>query len=388
MNARLLTGAVLTATAVAVAGCGSSSSTNSANATTATTATAAASPGTGSASAGVGQAEAAVAAATSFPTAIPVTESLPAKPPTGKTVVFLQCEQQECNLEGKGIAAAAAAIGWQSKVLNFKAAEPATLVAALNTALQYHPVGVFFSGVPQQVWASVQPAYASAGAFITENFDSVAPSGPGVEPGRGYADNAGQVGKLLADEQAADSGGSGASALLVSIPSYPVFVPEASAYQSEIKATCPTCTVTTFDATLPQLLSGQLVPAVVSAVKRSPGIRYIVAVNATFITQLPAALDAAGLGGRYKIIAGQSQAPDQQNVLDGKELAVVNSPFTMGGWQDVDMAIRKAMNQPIPQGDHVVPTVLLTKGNVGTPKDSYDVPSDYASQFMKIWNVG
>jgi ribose transport system substrate-binding protein len=336
---------------------------------------------------GVAAAKAAVAAATTFPTTIPVTEPLPSKPPTGKTVVYLQCEQQECNLEGDGIKAAAAAIGWNYKVVNFQAANPATLVTALKIALQYKPVGVFFSGVPQVVWSSVQQSYAQAGAFITENFDATTPSGPGVEPGRGSAENSTQIGKLMADEQVASSNCAATKSLLVSVPSYPVFVPEATAYQSEIKKTCPDCGISTLNVTLPQLLGGQLVPSVVSAVKRNPGISYIVAVNATFVTQLPSALRAAGLGGHYKIIGGPGQAPDQQDVLKGTELATINSPYTMGGWQDVDMAIRKVMNLPIPQGDHVVPTVLLTKADIGAPKDSYDVPTDYAAQFETLWKV-
>jgi hypothetical protein len=234
----------------------------------------------------------------------------------------------------------------------------------------------------------VQQSYAKAGAFITENFDAKAPSGPGVEAGRGYTDNSEQIGKLMADEQVADSNGAASKALLVSVPSYPVFVPEAAAYQAEIAKTCPGCSVTPLNVTLPQLLGGQLIPTIVSAVKRTPGISYIVSVNATFVTQLPPALAAAGLAGKFKIIGGPSQAADQQAVLNGTVLAAVNSPYTLGGWQDVDMAIRKVMNMPIPQGDHVVPTVLLTKADIGTPENSYDIPSDYAAQFKKLWLVG
>jgi hypothetical protein len=32
--------------------------------------------------------------------------------------------------------------------------------------------------------------------------------------------------------------------------------------------------------------------------------------------------------------------------------------------------------------------VLLNKSNVGTPADSYDVPTDYPSLFEKLWDVG
>jgi ribose transport system substrate-binding protein len=336
----------------------------------------------------VAAAESYTKAATTFSTTIPVTGALPSKPPTGKTVVFLQCEQQECANEGQGLNAAAAAVGWTVKTLNFKAADPATLVAALKTALQYKPVGVFFSGAPQVTWASVQPLYASAHAFITENFDSTAPSGPGVLAGRGYGDDSTHIGKLLADAQIANSQGAPANSLIVSVPDYAVFVPTAKEYHTEIAAACPACTVTDVNATLPQLLGGQLIPAVISAAKRASNIKYIVSVNGAFTAQLPAALKAAGLAGKFQIISGQGVSVDQQSVLSGDQLATVNSPLIMGGWQDMDMAIRTVMGLPIPAGDHVVPIALLTKDNIGTPKDSYDIPSDYAAQFKTLWQVG
>jgi ribose transport system substrate-binding protein len=340
-----------------------------------------------SASSAVAQAIAAEKQAATFATTIPVTTPLPSAPPKGKTVVFLQCEQQECGHEGDGMKAAAAAIGWNVKVLNFQAANPATLVAALKTALQYKPVGVFFSGSPQATWASEQSAYAAAGSFITENFDSATPSGPGVQPGRGYASDSTHIGQLLAYSQIADSNGQAANSLLVSVPSYPVFVPTAKAYTDEINSVCPNCQITDVNATLPQLLGGQLIPAVVSAAKRTKDLKYIVSVNGTFTSQLPQALKTAGISG-IKIISGQGDSHDQQNVLDGTQLATINSPLTMGGWQDIDMAVRVVMHLPIPAGDHVVPIALLTKDNIGTPQDSYDIPSDYATQFKKLWQVG
>jgi ribose transport system substrate-binding protein len=382
MKSRTLAGAALASAVLVLAACSSTGSGSSSSSGPASTSTA------GGSTPQAAAAVASVKAATTFPTTIPAMVPLPSKPPTGKTVVYLQCEQQECGNEGAGIKAAAAAVGWNVKVLNFQAANPATLVTALKTALQYKPVAAFFSGVPQLAWQSVQQAYAKAGAFITENFDNATPSGPGVEPGRGYASASTAIGKLLADEQIADSNGAPAKSLLVSVPSYPVFVPTAKAYQSEISKDCPSCAVTAVNATLPQLLGGQLIPAVVSAVKRTPGLTYIVAVNGAFIAQLPQALAAAGLGGKYKIISGQGVALDQQNVLNGTALATVNSPLVMGGWQDMDMAIRMAMHLPIPAGDHIVPTVLLTNANIGTARNSYDVPADYAAQFKKLWHVG
>jgi ribose transport system substrate-binding protein len=111
-------------------------------------------------------------------------------------------------------------------------------------------------------------------------------------------------------------------------------------------------------------------------------------VNGSFVGGLPSALKAAGLEGKYKIVSGKGNSLDQQHVLDGRQLATVNSSFFLAGWQDLDEAIRYSMGLPVPEGDHRVKPLLLTMANIGTPQDSYDRPTDYAAQFKKLWNVG
>jgi hypothetical protein len=329
-----------------------------------------------------------VKTASTIPTGIPETQKLPSAPPKGKTVLFLQCEEVQCGYEGTGLKAAAAAIGWNVKTLNFQAANPATLVSALQTGLQYHPVAAFFTGVPQEAWQSEQKAYAAAGAILVDDYNATAPSGPGVEAGRGYGNESVAIGTTIADEQIVNSGGAAAASLVVSGPTYTVFDPMVTAYKAQIAKDCPTCSVTEDDFTLPQMLGGDLVPAVVSAAKRISNLKYIVSVDGAFTDTLPGALKAAGLAGKYQIINGGGIATDQQFVLAGTELSTVSNPLTLGGWQDMDMAIRFAMHLPPSPGDNVVPWVLLNKSNIGTPSDSYDVPTDYPSLFEKLWDVG
>jgi len=383
-----LAGAGLAAAALlALAACSSASS-SSASAPAAagtTSASAAAAAGTTSA---VAAAVAAVKTASTMPTSIPETQSLPSAPPKGKTVLFLQCEEVQCSYEGDGLKAAAAAIGWTVKVLNFQAANPATLVSALQTGLQYHPVAAFFTGVPQEAWQSEQKAYAAAGAILVDDYNATAPTGIGVEPGRGYGNESVAIGTTIADEQVANSGGTAANSLIVSVPTYTVFDPMVTAYKAQMAKDCPTCSVTEDDFTLPQMLGGQLVPAVVSAAKRIPNLKYIVTVDGAFTDTLPGALKAAGLAGKYQIINGGGIATDQQFVQAGTELTTVSNPLTEGGWQDMDMAIRFAMHLPESPGDEQVPWVLLNKSNIGTPSDSYDVPANYPSLFEKLWDVG
>ena len=49
---------------------------------------------------------------------------------------------------------------------------------------------------------------------------------------------------------------------------------------------------------------------------------------------------------------------------------------------------RSVMHLPASPGDGVVPWMLLTKANIGTPNDSYDEPADYPALFEKLWHVG
>jgi hypothetical protein len=378
-------GVGLAAAALALAACSSAASSNSSSSAPAA---AGATSGTGAASPAVAAAEATVRTWSAMPASIPETTPLASAPPKGKTVLYLQCEEVTCGYEGDGLKAAAAAIGWTVKVLNFQAANPATLVSALQTGLQYHPVAAFFSGVPQEGWQSEEKAYAAAGAFIVDNYAATTPTGPGTEPGRGYASHTVTEGTVLADEQIADSGGQPASSLLVNVPAYTLFVPLANAYKAQIAKDCPACQVTEEDFTLPQLFGGDLVPAVVSAAKRISGLKYIISAAGSFTATLPQALQAAGLGGKFKIISGLGEATDQQNVLNGTQLATAGAPYRLGGWQDMDIAIRAVMHLPASAGDSVVPWVLLTKANTGTPSDSYDEPANYPAQFKKLWHVG
>jgi ribose transport system substrate-binding protein len=393
-RSRLAGAGLAVAALLALAACSSASSSSASapaavgGTTSASAAATASASAAGTTSSAVAAAEAAVNTASTMPTSIPETQSLPSAPPKGKTVLFLQCEEVQCSYEGNGLKAAAAAIGWTVKVLNFQAANPATLVSALQTGLQYHPVAAFFSGVPQEAWQSEQKPYAAAGAVIVDNYLAATPSGEGVLAGRGYASENEQMGIVLAQQQIANSGGAPAASLIVSVPTYTVFNPLVTAYKGEIAKVCPSCSVTEDDFTLPQMLGGQLVPAVVSAAKRIPNLKYIVSVNGAFTDALPGALKAAGLAGKYQIISGQGVSTDQQNVLAGSQLATASGPFVLGGWQDMDMAIRFAMHLAPSPGDNVVPWVLLNKSNIGTPSDSYDVPTDYPSLFEKLWHVG
>lgn len=378
--------AVVAALMLATAACSSSTSSPGANDSTNGSASDDASISVQQGPGGLGEAKQITKEASTFPTsfgnAIP---KLPSKPPTGKTVVFLQCEQQSCPNQGKGISAAAALVGWNVKTLNWKQSDPASIVTALKTALQYHPVAVMFSGAPEETWSSMKAAYQAAGALIMPSSLPVTPTGPGVLPGHAFEADEADLGQLLAAQTAVADNGAGGTALVVTVPSYTVYGPVTATFKTEFKRFCSSCSSTELDVTLQQLQAGGLGQAVISQVKRNPAIKYIVSVNGSFTAQLPQALQAAGLTGKYTLITGKGGSQDQQNVLDGKQLSTVNGPFVEGGWQDMDEAIRHVMGLPIPAEDHRARPRLLTKDNIGTPQESFDVPANYEALFKQIW---
>lgn len=330
----------------------------------------------------------ATAQAEATPTKIGVTVPLTSPPPKGKSVVFLQCEEDQCAFQGQGVSAAAKALGWAVHTLHFQAANPATLVSALNEALQYNPVGVFFAGEPYDDFSSVVPKYQKAGSLIVENFTA----------GAGIPANATNVigvdgdkfsiseGDVLANYIIADSNAN-ARVLFVTVPAYPTFIPFQSAFTTTLSQRCPSCKVTVLSATLSELFNNKLVPAIVSAIRTSPATNYIASVDGAFLTGLPSALSAAGIHGELIVSASASRI-DEQNVKSGIERATIGQGLIYGGWQDIDVVLRhlEGMNIPVDDGGSATP--LLTQQNVQvTDTGDYDVPPDYAQQFEALWGV-
>ena len=187
----------------------------------------------GASSSPLEKAKAELAQEEKVPTTIAVNTPLKNTPPKGKTVVFLQCDESQCDYQGDGIKAAAAAIGWTEKTVDWQETNPATFVAAANTALQYHPVAVFFSGEPYAVWSSVVPAYEAAGAIIIPSAEAQQPHNKAVPADlAGLAFSASEA-KELANYVAVSSNGK-ANILFVTVPAFPPFPPLQKDFQSDL----------------------------------------------------------------------------------------------------------------------------------------------------------
>src|SRR5882757_158594 len=94
----------------------------------------------------VSTAQATVKQYEALPTTIPQTTPLTHAVAKGRTFVDLECENTQCHDIATGVQAAGKAVGWNVKLINYNDTQPATLTAAFQQALQYHPVGVSLTG--------------------------------------------------------------------------------------------------------------------------------------------------------------------------------------------------------------------------------------------------
>jgi ribose transport system substrate-binding protein len=361
--------------AVAIAAAGLSAQANSAGAASS------------SASSQAAKAQAATNKWSTPPVLIGDTQRLKTKPPSGKTIVWLQCEFASCTTAGQGVSSAAAAVGWSTKIIPYQASNPATLIAAMKTALQYQPTAVVLSGVPQSAWGSEVPAYKAAGVPIIP-----ISAGPGavnstvianINPPTDFA----TAGTIFANWFIATSAARG-HVLLQAVPSFPIFNAFAKGFQAAVKKGCTQCQVTVLNNTITDADNNAVVPDIVSALQKDQSIKYVVGAFAAYLTGLRTALSAAGLANGVRIAGAQGSIVDQQNILAGTESVTTPSQLRYMGWMSVDITLHNLQKMPITKAAQSVPNMLLTKSNIGTPQADYITPSSYQKQFKVLWRVG
>jgi ribose transport system substrate-binding protein len=340
---------------------------------------------TSASSTAVATAEATAKQYEALPTTIPQTTPLTHPVAKGKTFVDLECENTQCHDIATGVQAAGKAIGWNVKLINYNDTQPATLTAAFQQALQYHPVGVSLTGTSPALWSGVLPEYKQAGIpIIPASVGPIqvqAPVAATVDGLGAYTVPA----KAIADWFIAQSNASG-HVLLIDIPSFPVLKETATAVSAEIAAQCPNCKVSDFDATIAQVDANGVVSAAVSQLQRDPSIKYVISTDGVFISGLASAAKAAGVSG-LQIGSTIGGITNEQDILAGSESATLPWPGVVEGWDIIDAAARVSEGMSVPDGDGNTAIQLLVKGNFTTPQESLLAPADYPAEFEKLWLV-
>jgi ribose transport system substrate-binding protein len=367
---------VATGVSIAVAACGSSSPSSSAGlSVSATNASASTTAG------GVATATAALKAYQAAPTNINVTAPLKSAPPPGKTVVVLGTPQPQNVQIQQTVAQLAHLAHWNYAVASYDPANPATFSSAIDTALAKHANYIVEAGIPVTPALLQKVEQAGAKLAVTAVYP-IAVKPPVIA--NTSADNSTQ-GNLMADYFVSDSNGKG-NAVIEHVPGYAILDGFTNAFTARVKALCPGCTTTTTNVSLPELASGQLVPTVISALKRNPSANYVVFDDGPFATGITSALAAAGLS-KVKVIGEAADSAGLAALRAGTEVAWTGYSSPYATLQVVDAMFRDAEGMPIPQAQEgVQQTQLLTKANVGSITE-WNTPTDALQQFKALWQL-
>jgi ribose transport system substrate-binding protein len=329
----------------------------------------------------VATATAALKAYQAAPAKINVTTPLKSAPPPGKTVVVLGTPQPQNVQIQQTVAQLAHLAHWNYAVASYDPANPATFSSAIDTALTKHANYIVEAGIPVTPALLQKVEQAGAKLAVTAVYP-IAVKPPVIA--NTSADNSTQ-GKLMADYFVSDSNGKG-NAVIEHVPGYAILDTFTNAFTARVKALCPGCTTTTTNVTLPQLAAGQLVPTVISALKRNPSANYVVFDDGPFATGITSALAAAGLS-KVKVIGEAADPAGLAALRAGKEAAWTGYSSPYATLQVVDAMFRDAEGLPIPQAQEgVQQTQLLTKANIGSITE-WNYPTDALQQFKALWKV-
>jgi ribose transport system substrate-binding protein len=381
LGGRLALVGVATAIAALTAACSSSAS--GGGSTAGGSAGPASSAGT---SAAVQKAQAFIKPYLISPTKIPLTEALKSAPTAGKTIVFLQCELAQCKVIGDGVKAAATIVKWTFKVIPYQSTNPSTLATAMDQALRYHPVAVGLTSPPYALWSQNVAAYRKAGVALIPSFTGAVPLDSTIVANPASPEFSAKNGAILANWFIADSNAQG-NVLSVNIPDFPYLGDISKEFDKVVSSECPACKLTKLNIGIPDVGSGAITNDIVSALRKNPSVKYIVASDAAFLQALPSALKAAGLGGKVKVAGCCGVAAVEAGLATGDFSAITGVNGNYAAYLTVDAALRVSQGMPIPSNEGDLPVGLLTKESLDKASDSYDEPADYVQQFKTLWNV-
>jgi ribose transport system substrate-binding protein len=375
---RACSAALALAIAVSMAACSRGSTQNAVAGPTAS--------GSGSCPDVVSTSEQAVDAALTFDAAWTGPTSGP-KATTGKTIAFVAQTLTNPGVAGaaKGVQEAAAAIGWQVRVLDGQG-DPANITAAMGQALALKPAGIVIGGFdPLSVSAQLDQANAAGIPLI--GWHAVAAPGPSQSPKlfSNVTTKVEGVANISAQYIIAKSNGT-AGVVVFTDDSIPFAAGKAKMIEAALGA-CSSVKVLD-KQNIPISDAGTRTPQAFSSLVSSLGDTwtYSVAINDLYFDNAATPLRAAGkqgTGAPYNVGAGDgSQAAFSRIAAKQFQAATVPEPLNEQGWQIVDEFNRAFAGAPA--SGYVAPVHITDADNVGT-STSWDPQNGYQTQYHTIW---
>jgi ribose transport system substrate-binding protein len=327
------------------------------------------------------EAKVVAAAAQKRPTSIGLTTPIRKPIPKGKKIFYISCGAiQACTVHIKFLKDAAKALGWTASMITTDGS-PQQLQGAFDSALRSGADGIIITGITREnLEKQIQAAKAKGVPFAT--CCTLAPVGNGIIYSTSTLKQNAQIGKYLAAKVVSDTSAKG-GALYVDLPAYQILEGVGKDFAAWYEKWCAGCDFGTMDIALTDL--GKGVPdKIVSYLRAHPDVNYVVlSVGDALAPGLSAALRAAGLADKVKIVAQGLGIAEFQEVRQGTIVGGVPFDFVTIDWLMMDSIARTFAKVPVKLT--APPFWLVTKSNVPSTSGIFPIVADYKPQFLKVW---
>ena len=369
VHARKVAVPLMAATALIVTGCGSDSGGGASAALT----------GGGP---GVAKAQTLAEEASTRPTTLGALQPIGKPVPAGKKVAFISCGVEACEIQGDIIKQGAADLGWTATTIGTDGS-PEQLQNAFKTALRQGADAVILNAVNRaSVAKQIEEAEQKGVPFVT--CCSIEKPGDGILQTVAGTENSAQIGEKLAAEIVADSNGK-ANTLYVNISAFQILHSLGTQFKSSYQQFCSGCEYGALD--VPATALGKDAPdRIVSYLRSHPQVNYVVlSVSNALGAGLPAALRAAGLSDKVKIVGQSGDTQTFQDLQAKSFQSVVPFDYYAVDYLMLDALARHFAGAPAAAAHP--PLWIVTSANMPetATKGLFPVVEDYRDEFKKIW---
>ena len=360
----------LTAVMLVAAGCGGDDEESSP-----------ATSGSGSSSAKIDDAQAIVDKWEQRPTEITVTEPVGKPIPEGKRITYIACGVEVCALQGELLQEAADTLGWTVTTVNTDGT-PEKVSGAIATAIRDKADAIITQAASKDVLAKPLADAKAAGIPVVTCCSTDPPGTYLINTST--PEHGGRIGELMAAKVVVDSGGE-AKSLFVNLSAFTILGEVGKKFESTMSDLCPDCTVDSVDIPLTSI--GKDVPdRIVSYLRSHPDTNYVFLVEGSLAPGVKAALQAAGLTDKVKLVVQGGNQPVYQEIAAGKPwLAAAPSAIVSYDYAEMDGLARHFAGAEV--DENPVPELwLMTPDNA--PDDIGKVlplVEDYKAQWAALW---
>jgi ribose transport system substrate-binding protein len=364
--------AALTAIALVVTACGSSSNSSTSGSSTG-----------GSSSANLAAAQQILSKYQARPTSITQTTPIKKAIPTGKKITFISCGVEACAIQGPILQQGAKTLGWTVTTVGTDGS-PEKVQNAIEAAVRNGTNAIILDAAdPSTLGKAINDAKAKGVAFVT--CCSLATQGKDVLFNTATPQQNVPIGDILASKVVTDSKGK-ANTLYANVSAFAILAQVGKEFQKKYKELCPSCKSANIDIPLTSL--GKDAPdRIVSYLRSHPDVNYLVlSESGSLGAGLPAALAAAGLTNKVKVIGQGGNQQTYQDVQSGKVEGVTPASLYGYDYSMLDALARHWAGQPVLQ---TPPEFwFMTTSDVpsqATSAAAFPIVSDYQTQWAKLW---